>query len=242
MMYQPLHCIALRTIKYNEKHSILSVYSLEMGRLSFLISAGNGREANRRRAMFMPLSIFECVASINPGRDLHTMRDPRVLVPLHGLHTHPVKGSIAIFIAEMLNGVLRESQGDDATFTFLIDAITRFDVIDNGVANYHLCFLYRLGRFIGIEPDVSTYVEGAVFDMQDGRFRMTPPLHHKYLGADESRVLTMLSRMKFDNMRYYRFNRNQRNYVLDKILEYYSIHYSSLSQMQSLDVLRALWV
>lgn len=241
-MYQPLHCIALRTIKYNDKNSILSVYSLEMGRLSFLVSAGNGREANRRRAMFMPLSIFECVASIKPGRDLHTMRDPRVLVPLHGLHTHPMKGCIAMFIAEMLNGVLRESQSDDATFAFLIDAISRFDVMDKGIANYHLCFLYRLGRFIGIEPDISTYREGAVFDMQDGRFRMTPPLHHKYLGVEDSQVLAMLSRITFDNMRFYRFNRNQRNEMLDKILEYYAIHYNSLSQMQSLDVLRCLWV
>lgn len=241
-MYQPLHCIALRTIKYNDKNSILSVYSLEMGRLFFLVSAGNGREANRRRAMFMPLSIFECVASIKPGRDLYTMRDPRVLVPLHGLHTHPMKGCIAMFIAEMLNGVLRESQSDDATFAFLIDAISRFDVMDKGIANYHLCFLYRLGRFIGIEPDISTYREGAVFDMQDGRFRMTPPLHHKYLGVEDSRVLAMLSRITFDNMRFYRFNRNQRNEMLDKILEYYAIHYNSLSQMQSLDVLRCLWV
>ena len=241
-MYQPLHCIALRTIKYNDKHSILSVYSLEMGRLSFLISAGNGREANRRRALFMPLSIFECVASIKPGRELHTMRDPRVLVPLHGLHSHPVKGAVSMFIAEVLNAVLRESQSDNATFAFLVDAITRFDVMADGVANYHLCFLYRLGRFIGIEPDISSYQKGAVFDMQEGRFRMTPPLHHKYLNADDAAVLAMLSRITFDNMRFYKFNRNQRNDLLDKILEYYTIHYSSLSQTQSLDVLRALWV
>lgn len=241
-MYQPLHCVALRTIKYNDKHSILSVYSLEMGRLSFLVSAGNGREANRRRAMFMPLSIFECVASIKPGRELHTMRDPRVLMPLHGLHSHPMKGAVAMFIADVLNAVLRESQSDNATFAFLVDAITRFDVMNEGIANYHLCFLYRLGRFIGIEPDVSTYQEGAVFDMQEARFRMTPPMHHKCLNANDAGVLAMLSRITFDNMRFYKFNRNQRNDLLDKILEYYTIHYSSLSQMQSLEVLRALFV
>lgn len=241
-MYQQLHCVALRTIKYNDKHSILSVYSLELGRVSFLVPAGNGRESVRRRALFMPLSIFECVASIKPGRELHTMRDPRVLMPLHGLHSHPIKGAMAMFVADVLGAVLRESQSDNATFAFLIDAVTRFDVMTEGVANFHLCFLYRLGRFIGIEPDVSTYQEGAVFDMQEGRFRMTPPLLHKFLSVDDSRVLAMLSRITFDNMRHYKFNRNQRNELLDKILEYYTIHYSSLSQMQSLDVLRTLFV
>lgn len=241
-MYQPLHCIALRTIKYNDKHSILSVYSLEMGRLSFVVPAGNGREANRRRALLMPLSIFECVANIKPNSDIHTMRDVKLSMPLHGIHSHPMKGAIALFIADVLNVVLRENQSDNAIFAFLIDAITRFDVMNEGLANYHLCFLYRLGRFIGIEPDISTYQDGAVFDMQDGRFRMTPPMHHKYLNADDAKVVAMLSRITFDNMRYYRFNRIQRNNLLDRILEYYTIHYSSLSQMQSLDVLRCLFV
>lgn len=241
-MYQPLHCVALRTIKYNDRHSILSVYSLEMGRLSFLVQAGNGREANRRRALFMPLSIFECVADVRPGKEIHLMREPRVSVPLHGLHTHPLKGAVALFVADILSVVLRESQSDNATFAFLVDAIVRLDEMSEGIANYHLCFLYKLGCFIGIEPDVSTYRDGAVFDMQDGRFRMTPPLNHKYLGPDDAKVLAMLSRITFDNMRYYRFNRNQRNNLLDKILEYYTIHYSSLSQMQSLDVLRCLFV
>ena len=241
-MYQPLHCIALRTIKYNDKNSILSVYSLEMGRLSFLVPAGNGREANRRRALHMPLSIFECVANIKPNSEIHTMRDVKLSMPMHGIHSHPMKGAIALFIADVINIVLRENQSDNAIFAFLIDAITRFEAMNEGIANYHLCFLYRLGRFIGIEPDISTYQEGAVFDMQDGRFRMTPPLHQKYLGADDAKVVAMLSRITFDNMRFFRFNRIQRNNLLDRILEYYTIHYSSLSQMQSLDVLRCLWV
>ena len=241
-MYQPLHCIALRTIKYNEKHSILSVYSLELGRLAFLVPAGNGREANRRRALLMPLSIFECVANIKPNTELHTMRDVKVTMPLHGIHAHPLKGAVALFIADLLNSVLRESQRDDATFAFLNDAILRFDALSEGIANFHLCFLYRLGRFIGIEPDISTYREGCVFDMQEGCFRTTPPLHKKFLNADDAKVVALLSRITFDNMRFYKFNRNQRNDLLDKILEYYTIHYSSLSQLQSLDVLRCLFV
>ena len=44
-MLRELHCIALRTIKYNERHSILSAYSLEVGRVSFLVPAGAGKEA-----------------------------------------------------------------------------------------------------------------------------------------------------------------------------------------------------
>ena len=70
-MLRSLHCVALRTIKYNEKHSILSAYSLELGRVSFLLPAGSGREAARRRALMMPLGTFECVADIRHGQDIY---------------------------------------------------------------------------------------------------------------------------------------------------------------------------
>ncbi|MDE6153062.1 MAG: recombination protein O N-terminal domain-containing protein, partial [Muribaculaceae bacterium] len=53
-MYTTLDCIALRTVRHSDRHSILSAYTRQRGRMSFLIPAGNGREATRRRAMLMP--------------------------------------------------------------------------------------------------------------------------------------------------------------------------------------------
>ena len=65
-----------------------------------------------------------------------------------------------MFMAELLGTVLTESQEDAALYAFLVDSIERFDSMSRGVANFHLAFLYRLGRYIGIEPDVSTYAPG----------------------------------------------------------------------------------
>lgn len=240
-MLRPLHCIALRTIKYNERHSILSAYSLEAGRVSFLVPAGAGREASRRRALLMPLGAFECVADIRHGQEVHIMREPRAEIVMHGIHSHPVKNALALFIAEFLTVVLRESQEDVALYTFLRRSIECLNAPISGVANFHICFLYRLGRFIGIEPDVSTYAPGKVFDMMDGTFRRTPPLHTRYLNSDSAAVVAMLSRMTYDNMHRFRLSRENRNRMLDVILEYYTIHYASLSSLKSIDVLRSLF-
>ncbi len=240
-MYQQLHCIALRTIKYSERHSILSAYSLELGRISFLIPAGAGREAVRRRALMMPLGTFECIGDIRQGRDIHTMREPRATKVQHGIHSHPVKGAIALFIAEVLSAVLRENQEDLALYAFLEYAIEKLNSTGDSVSNFHICFLYRLGRFIGIEPDISTYREGRIFDMLDGTFRNTAPLHTNYLKQEAATVVAALSRMTFDNMHRFKFNRYQRHELLDTILKYYTIHYATLSSLRSIDVLRALF-
>lgn len=240
-MRRTLHCIALRTIKYNERHSILSAFSLEAGRVSFLVPAGAGREAARRRALFMPLGLFECEAHLRHGQELFTMSNPRAEVVLHGVHSHPVKSALAMFLAEVLGVVVRESGPDELLYAFLWQSIERLNDTQEGIANFHICFLYRLGRFVGIEPDVTTYQPGRVFDMVDGTFRLTPPLHSHVLSPDESAVLAALSRITYNNMHLYRFNRDNRRQLLTLMLEYYTLHYASLSSLKSLDVLTALF-
>lgn len=235
-MYTDLDCIALRTIRYNDKHSILSAYTRQRGRISFLIPAGAGREAARRRALMMPLGQFACVADIRDSRQLHTIRDVR----MRGTAApgDPTKAMVKLFIADFLNVILRESQPDETLFLYLDYMIDRLQHSRRGTANFHLCFLLRLQRFLGIEPDISTYRPGYVFDMADGMFRPSAPLHGKYLDQAEARAAYTLMRMTPDNMHMYRMSQHDRNAVIDRLLSYYTIHFSNLQSMNSLDVLR----
>ena len=240
-MLKTLHCIALRTIKYNERNNILTAYSLEAGRVSLLTSAGAGREAVRRRAITMPMSVFQCVADMRPGRDIYNIREPQTYMALHGVYADPMKSAIAMFLAELLAAVLKESQEDKALFSFLTDAIARLENMHRGIANFHIAFLYRLGRYIGIEPDISTYMPGRTFDMREGIFRVSPPLHSHYLDSADASVLATLSRISWENAHAYAFSRTERQRVLQLMLDYYTLHYESLATLRSLDVLRALF-
>ena len=239
-MYRTLNIIALHTTKYNDRHSILTAYSREMGRVAFLVPAGNGREAARRRALLMPLSPIECVAGITHGRDIFTMRDPRPILPMHGIHTDPVRGIVAMFICEVTDAVLRESQADDTTYAFLLDAADRLNDRSTPIANFPIAFLYRLGSLIGIEPDVSSWREGRVLDLVDGTFRTTPPMHTRYLPTTESRTAATLSRINWKNLGIFKFTRTERARVIDTILEYYTLHYTNMSALKSPYVLRSI--
>ena len=234
--------IALRMVRHNDRHSILSAYSAECGRVAFAISAGGGREAVRRRALFMPLSIVECVADVKPGREVSLMHEPRALAPLIGLRSNPIKSSIAMFLAEVLGVVLRDGPPDDILYKYVSSSIEILDALPvDRTANFHICFLWGLGRFIGIEPDTAGYSSGMIFDMQDGRFRMSAPLHPNYLDSARSAAVAAVSRMTYVNMHRFRMSRAERNEILDGILRYYSLHYAGLQSMRSLEVLRELF-
>lgn len=243
-MQQSLDCIALRVVRHTDRHSILSVYTRQRGRMSFIINASGGREAARRRAIFMPGSRFTCIADVKdgtPGDQLPHIKD----VISRGAHPasggDPVKAAVTLFIADFLGTLLREYPADELLYDYCDSMLEHYGHIDKGSSNFHLMFMIRMMHFIGIEPDTSTYREGRVFDMIDGVFRDSAPLHGKYLEREDSRVALRLMSMNLRNLRLWRFNAVQRNEILDRIIEYYTLHYASLQSMKSLDVLRSIF-
>jgi len=236
-----LSFVALRVTRYSDSQSILTAYSRECGRVSLALPAGAGRSAARMRALTMPLGVVECQTERRPGREIMPMRQAVQAFALRSLHSDPVKQMMAMFLAELLSITLPAGEADASLYDFLIGAIRFLDNADpRRTSNFHICFLYHLGRLLGIEPDVSTYRRGAILDLADGVWRTSPPLHRQYLSPEDSDVAYRLSRMTFVNLGRYRFSRDERNRIVDAIVEYYSIHYVPLRKMRTLSVLRGL--
>lgn len=239
-MFTQLDCIALRTVRYNDRHDILVAYSRQAGRVSFLLSSGRGREAARRRALLMPMSRFECISDIRPGGGILSMRDLRA-VAVPGSDSDPVRGMIALFVGDLLSSVLTEPVGDDALFRYLEYAVVRLCLTRHDrLPNFHISFMVGLMRYLGIEPDVSTYADGELLDMTGGEFRATPPLAGEWLDREASAHAARLLRMNFRNMHLYRLSCVQRNEIVDHLIRYYTRHHRAITSLRSLDVLRSL--
>lgn len=187
----------------------------------------------------MPMGRFSCVGDIRENRSLQTMRD--VAVRGTSANGDPMKGLILFFIADFLNVTLREYQPDETLFRFIDYMTERLGSMSRGTANFHICFLIRLQRYFGIEPDTETYHDGYVFDMVDGVFRPTAPLHGKFLDASEAAAAYRLMRMSVDNLHRYRMSQADRNLILDRLLSFYSIHFGNLQSIGSLEVLRNMF-
>lgn len=241
-MKETLHLIALRTVRHNERHSILTAYTLERGMMSFLQPAGGGKEAARRRALLMPLGLAEVVADLVPGREIHPLGQTRALAPLQSLRSNPLKSSLAMFLAEVVLRVQLESQPDPHVWHFVEQSVVALDALPAaGIANFHVAFLVRLMALAGIEPDVATYRPGAFFDMVDGVFRTAAPSHTEWLDASSSALLPSLARITYINMHLFRLTRQQRSDLLDGLLRYYTLHGAALSTLHTLPILRTLF-
>ena len=240
-MYEKTKGIVLHVLKYNDKNSIAHIYTDNHGRMSFLLPQGSSRNARLRNAMFIPLSLIEFESRTLPGRDISTMKDCRKMERLDNIYSDPMKSAIAMFISELLARSIQESERNEPLFKFISMSIKLLDSLEQGVANFHICFLYHFGAFMGIQPDTATYHDGYWFDMENGIFTSSCPLHGHMLEPRKAAFMMLLSRMTFSNLHRFKLNRMQRNDILDTALAYYKLHNSTIGTTKSPEVLQTLF-
>lgn len=242
-MYQSLSCVALRTVRYDDSRSLLTAWSAEIGRVTFIIPAGASREARRRRALTMPLSLFAGQCDVRPGRDVLSIRDLRPLAVCPDISADPTKAIVAIFLAEVLDRLLRVGAPDPLLSSFIFDSVRRLDSLRRpaAVAAFPIVFLTRISQFFGIQPDCSDWRPGYCLDLADGLYRPTPPVHGRYLAPDAAHLAVTVSRLTYDSAGRLRLPRPLRREILSTILAYYTAHYTNLSTLSSLPVLQELF-
>ena len=241
-MYEKLKGIVLNTIRYSDKHNIVHIYTDGHGLMSFAVPQGKTPAARMRNALLMPLSLVDMEAGLRQGRDLAVMREVRRNYPLTLLYSDPVKNAIALFISELLTHVIQEPEGNESLFNYIEQAVQLLEEMPGNVANFHICFLYHLGGHLGIQPNVESYSQGYWFDMTDGVFVPATVQGHQHLPPQEAQVIHLLSRMTFANMGVFKFSREERNRMLDVIINYYHLHNAAIGTLRSPDILKQLFV
>ncbi len=152
-----------------------------------------------------------------------------------------VRSIISAFLADFLCAVLREGQPDIHLFDFISDAVRSLsEATGTALANFHLYFLYRLGRYLGIEPDMATYGKGRYLDMREGTFCASPPSHRDYIDGESTSLIHALSRANMRSLGLIKLNRMQRNQILDAMLAYYTMHHTPVQRLTSLQIARDL--
>lgn len=233
--------IVLHSIPYNDRYAIIYMYTEAFGRVSYLVARNRGKKTVMSKSLFMPLSVVEMEVEHSNKRDLHRIRESKPCIPLMELFCDPVKNALALFLAEVLFRVVKETEPDERLFAYLCNSIRLLEMADEGVANFHLLFLLHLLYYMGIYPNVDTYRENACFDMLNGIFVESVPAHRHYLSREESRVLALLLRMRFENMSFYTFSRQDRVNIVRRILEYYRLHLPDFPEIKSLSVMQNLF-
>ena len=169
--------IVLHTIPYNDKYSIIYMYTEAFGRASYLVSRSRGKKSTVSKALFIPLSVLEMEVEHLNKRDLHRIKETRICFPLNDVCCDPVKNVLALFLSEVLFRVVKDTEPDPRLFDYLYESIHLLEYADKGIANFHMVFLLGLLHHLGIFPNMESHRVGYYFDMLNGVFTDHIPMH-----------------------------------------------------------------
>ena len=232
--------IVLNTLKYGETKIFVNVYSREYGMLT-LSTSSSKRKRGSFANCFQPLSIIEVELEMKPTADIHPVKSARISYPATDIALNPYKMSISMFLAEFLKYALTNEQKDYILFDYIAQSIEWLDAAKDGFSNFHILFMTKLSKFIGIYPNIDTYSSGSWFDLTDGTFSSIAPMHRKALSPKEAAIVPLLARMTFSSMHLLKMSRTDRNRCAETIMEYYRLHLPSFPELKSFAVLKELF-
>lgn len=241
-MQEKASAIVLHCLKYNDTSHIVNVYTEHAGRCSYIIKVSRARKSGVRPSLFHPLALVELEVEGRNTAQLRRITEARPLYPLHSLPIDPYKSAIALFLGEFLHHALREEGANHPLFAYLQHSIRWLDGCEgHEVANFHLVFLMRLLRFLGLYPNLDGYLAGDYFDLLNACFCHRIPPHGHYLHPEEAAIIPSLMRMNYYNMRLFPFNRQQRIRCLEVLNDFYRLHIPGFPPLRSLEVLQELF-
>ena len=217
-MTQNTELIVLHTTKFGENSLVVHTLSREYGRRSFLVK-GAGKKSIM--SLFLPLNMLEADIIETNKSTLFTARNLIARHPLLGIRSNMFKNSMTMFMSEVLYRVVKDGASEQGLFEWCERNILMLDAIQTDFSNFHIRFLLELAVALGFSPEAQDLMP--------------------FVG-DHYPVVEKFMSLPFAESMLIPLNGQVRNEIAEEILRYIEYHTESAVNVNSLKVLRELFV
>ena len=229
--------IVLSAIKFQETSLIVRCYTLEGIRSYLLRGVLKHKKKAITPAYFQPLSQLEVITTDRNDGTLEYIKEVKVSYPYKNLHQSVIRSSVLFFLAEIGGSVLQEEVPNAALFSFWEKNLQWYDRAEH-FANFHLKFLIDLTFYLGVLPNTSA-IELPFFDLEAGVF---VAMHngHFLMSESESLLLKFFLTHSMEEVSQLKMSREERNNLLEQLLNYYRWHLPAFKTPHSWEVLKSV--
>ncbi len=231
--------IVLSALKYGEADLIVHAFTRDHGVKHYMLrGVRKSRKGKLRVSYFQTLTQLEIEAYHKNKGTLERIKETRLAYTYQTLHTDVVKSTLSLFLAEVLQQVIKEEVPDQELFDYISGSLIWLDQHEQ-IANFHIFFLLQMTAFLGFYPDFSNK-EGNYFDLLQGRFQ-DEAMGDYIRSGPEIEGLKEYFGIDFDRLSDISQPKNQRLEILDLLLTYYQLHLQQFKKPRSLPVLIELF-
>ncbi len=221
MIYK-LKGIVLTFIKFKETSIIVNIYTDLFGLKSYIVSGVRQKKSNKL-AVYQPLSLLELVVYNKTQTSINRIKESKIAVPYRSIPFYFDKCTIGLFITEILNKILKESEVENSLFDFIYNSLIAFDHLEKNYSNFHLQFLLKLTHHLGF----------GVYSIDH--------LQSKYLENMPTSSVIFLALLNKPYSEYIRISKIQRQHLIEQILAFYQYRFNNLDNLKSLSILKSIY-
>ena len=209
--------IVLHTTKFGENSIVVHTLSRDYGRRSFLVR-GAGKKA---MSLLLPLNILEAEITESTKSTLYTARNLTSRHPLLGIRNNIYKNTMTMFLSEVIYRTIKEGAQEQGLFEWCRGQILLLSAMETDFSNFHIRFLLELSVALGFSPETSD---------------LMPFVEENYTTVSEFMTSSFAESMLIP------LSGPVRNKICEDVLRYIEYHSESTLTINSLKVLRELFV
>ena len=233
--------IVLRQIKYSETSLILKIYTEKEGLLSFIAKGVRGKKGKLRLAQFQVLNLLDLSYRETRKSELRQIVDLKVIDPFTDLPFNPIKRTIAIFIAELIQNAIKEQEPNKKLFEFLYNSIHWIDLSEQSYGHFHLLFMIKFTKYLGFYPMLEGHKDAQYFDLQQGVFSGVRPQNTHYIDSEELNAWKQLVNAKLESNNSLIFSNTLKRKLLQTMMLYYKLHLIHFKELNSHHILQSVF-
>ena len=196
---------------------VLHTLSKEYGRRGFVVRSLN----KKMMSMLLPMNILEVTVADSGKSGLLPVRNLMVSCPLMGIRSNLYKNTMPMFLSEVLYRVVKEGTDEPGLYEWCEKQIMLLDAIETDFSNFHIRFLLELAIALGFSPKID--------DLRP------------FLG-DNQFIIEKFMSTSFAESMLMPLSGFLRNEICEGVLRYIEYHSESTLTINSLKVLRELFI
>ena len=209
--------IVLHTTKFGENSIVVHTLSRDYGRRSFLVR-GAGKKV---MSLLLPLNILEAEITESTKSTLYTARNLTSRHPLLGIRNNIYKNTMTMFLSEVIYRTIKEGAQEHDLFEWCRGQILLLSAMESDFSNFHIRFLLELSVALGFSPETSD---------------LMPFVEENYT------IVSQFMTASFAESMLIPLSGPVRNKICEDVLRYIEYHSESTLTINSLKVLRELFV
>lgn len=220
--------IFIHRISYSESSLITTFFTKEHGFHKFLFKGGK-----KRSHQLFPLSVSEIEYYERRESDLWNVTSAEPIFR-QTIQFDPIKSSIAFFVADVLNMVLKGTERDEELYFFVREGICKLEETEE-LAMFPAEFMIGLTKYLGVQP----LIEDRSKNWLDLRAGIIGGARERdALSIEESTVSAIVKLLDEESVQ--NLSKGDRIQLLRVIIDYYKIHVPGFKEPGTYDIIREI--